>query len=186
MSERETGGITAVVEGDEIGLSTKDKVRQKPVVGYLTAELGNDPEGIILTLLRDVGLVDEEKVPTIHIPPLPHRGSEALYLAEYYYGNDKVFVSFLLPYSETSSHFHEDPMFEWYFPISGGLYLRNSSHDNDEGKLVVMRGTRVGPYFNHQAVTKEQTAITLIVLRNALLVPESRHHISTQVSTQRG
>lgn len=162
---------------DQSGANEELLAKQEAAIAYLESEFGVEYPTFFLTLLRQVGLVDETSLPTIHVPPLPHRGSDALYLAEYYYGNDMVFLSVLPPHSETSSHHHEDPMYEEYHPLSGAGYLRNSHHKDDGGKLVPMSGERVGPFLEHQLVTRGEGAIMLILLRNARLVSRDRHHI---------
>lgn len=160
-------------------------VRQKAAIAYLESEFGVEYPTFFLSLLTELGFVDEMSLPTIHVPPLPHRGSDALYLAEYSHKDDMVFLSILLPHSKTSFHYHEDPMYEEYHPISGSGYLRNTRQKGDGGRLIPMSEERVGPFLEHQVVTREESAVMLILLRNARLVSRDRHHIySGNSSTQ--
>ncbi len=108
--------------------------------------------------------------------PKPHEGSQALYLAEQFAGDSLVLVSVLGRGMKTSKHHHEHPMgSEFYLHIAGESFISingntlalNNSQDRIEVPLRV----------SHQVEAKDSASLTLIIMKNARLVPPHRLHI---------
>lgn len=109
--------------------------------------------------------------PKIHIPPVPHNGSESLYLIdEWYEGNDRILLSILPPYSKSSTHHHPQPVREFYWCLWGEFRVNG---------VLLGRGDRhlILPGEVHQAATEKELAIILIRMENAKEVPESQLHV---------
>lgn len=108
--------------------------------------------------------------------PKPHDGSQALYIVEQFIDDDWVLVSVLGSNMETSKHHHEAPMIkEKYLHIAGESFVAVGSNVialNEKNNSI-----EVPLDINHQVTTKENPALTLIVMENARLVPSGRLHI---------
>ncbi|MDO8657276.1 MAG: hypothetical protein Q7K55_00945 [Candidatus Levybacteria bacterium] len=122
----------------------------------------------------------------------PHKGSKAQYLLDNYKNlkegakkeKDRVLISYIPPFSETSTHYHIENMIEEYYLLAGELKLFAQKLDligqghkpNEE--TIPREGLIVFPGIVHRAQTQDQGALTLIVMRNAVFVDENKHHIS--------
>lgn len=108
--------------------------------------------------------------------PLPHNGSQAVYLAEQFVGDHLILVSVLGPNMRTSRHYHEAPMVqERYFHIAGESFVNVDGKElplNHEQNLI-----KVSLGVVHQARTQGNPALTLIIMENARLVSSGRLHI---------
>lgn len=148
----------------EIGFSV-------PVARYkrvLKGILGESYEDELFSLLRQRGLIDGH-LPQIFLPPDRHEGSKARYLLDFYRGDDRILVPVMGPWKKTSRHSHIEPITEEYEVLKGELSLN--------GTLIPPEGLIVPPGVLHQVETRDQYALTLIIMRDARLVPESQQHV---------
>lgn len=130
------------------------------------------PDGHKAFSLENFGLPGHYLVhnaPEVHIPPVRHRNSDALYFIDYYEGNNRILVSRLPPHSHSSRHYHNPPITEYYWLLKGELYLGE--------KPVTPVGLVIYPDQIHQIETREEAALLLILMENARLVPQDRQHI---------
>ena len=106
--------------------------------------------------------------------PRRHIGSQALYLAEEMVGKDMIFVSYLVPNGQTTTHKHQEPIREKYFQLAGfsRLLLGNEFHDLETGY-----GLTVPSDVFHKLTTKNNPSLVLIVMENAISVPKDKLHI---------
>lgn len=130
--------------------------------------LGETYQEELLEVLEKRGLAPDEHLPQLLLPPQRHERSHARYLYDFYKGNDRVLISILGPEKKTSRHYHRKPIVEDYEILRGELYLN--------GTLIPSCGLIVPSRFVHQAETRDQYALTLIVMKNAKLVRESEQH----------
>ena len=132
--------------------------------------------------LRKYHLLENGAVPQFHSPALRHlpteeekkhgkKGSEAHYLVDYYAGFDRVLVSYLPPHSKTSEHEHNMPLIEEYHPLRGEFNLN--------GEVLPSEGLLILPGFKHRGNTGDPDALTLIIMRNAAIIPEQNQHIQS-------
>ncbi len=110
--------------------------------------------------------------------PMPHNGSQAVYLAEQFRGNDLVLVPVLRRGMVTSRHHHEPPMGkEIYYHIAGEsvVYLGTEASplilNEQQSRIEIPLGVI------HQVKAPEKPALTLIVMENARLVSPGRLHV---------
>lgn len=136
---------------------------------------GNYKE-LIVRKIVELDIVLPESELNILEDPKSHNGSEALYLLEQFIDGDLVLVSFLGPNRKTSKHLHRDPMgTEQYYSLAGEAILTVGKEE-----LVLDRqyNFRVVPLDTaHQLRTRDNFALTLIVMKNAELVPAENLHI---------
>ncbi|MBI4092102.1 MAG: hypothetical protein HY427_02775 [Candidatus Levybacteria bacterium] len=132
--------------------------------------LGETYETELTELLRQRRFVTDARLPQLFLPPQRHKGSDALYLYDFYQENDRILVPIMWPYKRTTQHFHIEPIFETYEVLRGELYLN--------GVLIPPGGQRVHPGEFHQTETRGRHALTLIVMKDARLVPEAQQHAS--------
>lgn len=116
-------------------------------------------------------LVLVHNAPKIHYPPLTHENSEACYLADFYDRDNRVLLSYLLPFSRSSLHSHKEPIKEWYYLLFGKVYLTVN------GKTTEPQGLVLIPEERHWVFTLNQPALLLIVMENAKFVPEDKQHL---------
>ena len=132
--------------------------------------LGEMYETKLIELLRQRRFVTDGYLPQLFLPPQRHKGSDALYLYDFYQENDRILVSIMEAHKRASLHFHRKPIWETYEVLTGELYLN--------GILIPPEGLTVPPGLPHQAETKGQHALTLIVMRDARLILQDQHHVS--------
>lgn len=138
----------------------------------IAKSFGEKYKKLVMACLKGLGVdLPEEQV---FCEPHPHLNSDAIYIADFYTGNDRVLVSYLRPNSHTSPHHHEKPIIEEYYSCAGLLYL-NGEQVPPEGLIIWPSGRRRKS--RHQATTGENGALTVIRMKNARLVPPERQHI---------
>lgn len=139
------------------------------LVGPLTAAKAIGFARIIDVKLTENGFNKADFELEFHFPPLMHEGSNARYLLDMYYGQDRILASYIPENSTTTRHHHRYPMVEDYIVIGGVLYI---NRENIGTKSSILPGHM------HQASTgKDVGALTIIRLRNALQIPEAEQHI---------
>lgn len=145
----------------------------KLVCADVARMFGADYKKRIVEKARAVGLRDEIQ---FFDEPMPHEGSQAVYLAQQFMGDHLVLVPVLQPHMKTSRHYHEAPMSnEVYAHISGESFI-----DVGDERLVLNEerdSIEVSLNVAHQVTTKENPSLTLIVMKNARLVPSGRLHV---------
>lgn len=108
--------------------------------------------------------------------PKPHNGSDALYFLEQFIHNDWVLVSLLGPNRKTSRHLHAAPVGaeEYYFLAGEAILTMGEKEDplNSEHNFRVVPSNTP-----HQLKTRDNFALTLIIMKNAKLAPEGKLHI---------
>ena len=167
MVER-NGGL---IRSEPSGLLVPEK---RPLTNEDIARMfGPDYRKLIEKKAEQVGIGERLRFFDI---PLPHNRSQAVYLAEQFVGDHLVLVPVLGPNMKTSRHSHVAPMVqERYFHIAGESFVKVGGEDlalNDEQNLIEVPLGVV-----HQVSTKEKSALTLIIMENALLVPSGRLHV---------
>lgn len=108
--------------------------------------------------------------------PLPHEGSQAVYLVEQLVEDHLILVPVLGPNMRTSRHHHESPMVqEIYFYIVGESFIKVGKEEH----LLNRERPRIDVPLDavHQVRTEEKPALTLIIMEKARLVPPDRLHI---------
>lgn len=134
---------------------------------------------------KKLHLIDDGIIGVNH-PFVEHRGSDMIYPFDFYTCDpqtgkpkDRVMVQFAAAGAVSSTHKHEEPIFEEYYPVdfgerSGVLYLNIGGNI----KAVPTTGFRVPTDMYHRAFTREEgnPVVTIVVLRNAGSIPEHRHH----------
>ena len=156
------------------GLITPIPTEQRKLVhADIVRMFGSDYRERIRDKARAFGLSDEIQ---FFDEPMPHVGSQALYLAQQFMGDHLVLVPVLRPHMRTSKHHHEIPMFnEVYSHVAGESFI-----DAGEKRFVLNKDQdliEVPLNVSHQVTTKESPSLTLIIMRNARLVPSGRLHI---------
>lgn len=162
VSVIETGGLLFERPGELRNYNGFDVSKFSP---------GNYREYLLKYLIQR-GLADESHSEFVFEVPKPHIGSQAVYFADYYIGDEKehrVLISFLRTHAKSSEHYHREPLVEEYYPLAGQLYLN--------GEPIPPKGLIVAPNTTHRASTRDIKAITLIVMRNAGRFPENEQHV---------
>lgn len=156
------------------------KLNTEAIQKELTLAFGENNRELAMAQLRTLGVdLPEERV---FCDPHLHEGSQAIYIADFYAGKNRVLISYLRPNSHTSIHHHEKPIIEEYYSLAGALYL-NGEMIPKEGLVVWPSGRRRKTV--HTAIAGNEGALTLIVMRNAKKVPAKRQHIRLPEETER-
>lgn len=132
----------------------------------------NDYQKLPLDNLGFPGSFLIHDAPEVHNPPKGHQRSEAVYLLDFYQGDDRILVPHLPPHSLSSRHYHKPPIIEYYWLLKGEAYL--------EERPVTIEGISIHPGEIHQVTTKESGVLLLILMTKARLVPEENQHIYHQ------
>ena len=132
--------------------------------------LGETYQAELIELLRQRRFITDGSLPQLLLPPDRHERSRARYLFDFYQENDRILVPIMGPHKRTTRHFHIEPIWETYEVLRGELYI--------DGIPIPSEGLTIPPEVFHQAETRERYALTLIVMRDARLVPQDQQHAS--------
>lgn len=156
-------------ESGLIATTEQGKLVHVDIVGMF----GSDYRERIVNKARAVGLSNEIQ---FFDKPMPHEGSQALYLVQQFMGDHLVLVPALGSYMRTSMHYHEAPMvMERYFHIAGESFVSVNGKKlplNSEQNLI-----EVPLGIVHQVRTQANPSLTLIIMENARLVAPGRLHV---------
>ncbi|MDP3998545.1 MAG: hypothetical protein Q8P89_02925 [bacterium] len=141
----------------------------RPAIYVAEEYLANGCKRLPLESLGFPGFVLVHDALEMHDPPKGHENSQAVYLADYYNGSDRILVSFLRPNSQSSRHYHSPPITEFYWLLAGEAKVGE--------KLIPKGGFVINPEEVHQVTTEGNGALLLISMTNAGLVPEDKQHI---------
>lgn len=136
--------------------------------------LGETYQEELIELFRQRGFITDGCLPSLCLPADRHEGSNARYLFDFYHRDDRILVPIMGPWKKTTQHFHRSPIIETYEILKGKLYL---SLNGSSSILIPPEGLTVSAGDVHQAETRDQYALTLIVMKNAKLVPHDQQHI---------
>lgn len=150
--------------------SWQDRDPRKLYDEALKGILGETYKTELIELLRRRRFITDGCLPSLLLPPQRHEGSRARYLFDFYQEDNRILVSIMGSHKRTSRHFHIEPIWETYEVLRGELYIN--------GILIPSEGLTIPPGVFHQAETRGQYALTLIVMRDARLVPEAQQHAS--------
>lgn len=135
---------------------------------------GLDYKKVVADVLGNLGLLPDGHALNFFKTPIEHKGSKARYFLEELIGPNKMYVSFLDSNGKTTRHKHQDPIRETYLQLAGSSFLRI---DDDFRELRAGSALTVLSDVPHQLTTREDPSLTLIVMKNAALVPADRLHI---------
>jgi len=112
----------------------------------------------VLIALEQLGLKPAQGFPKELLSPIQHPGSNAVYLMEYPLNeNELILVQSLGPHQATSVHFHPEGVSEEFIPYEGTLLIN--------GTPLTPLGRRVNLGEIHQATTRDNSALTIIVMQ---------------------
>lgn len=110
--------------------------------------------------------------------PIPHDGSQAVYLVEQFEGDDLILVPVLQKGMKTSQHHHVEPMRkESYFHIAGESVVHVGTEENPQPLNDIHPVREIPLGLIHQVRAPNGPTLTLIIMEKARLVPPGQLHI---------
>ena len=171
--------------GDGSGFSNEDEVVNRIVRDYLLSTIGENYEERILERMVELCIISVAELGNFQFSAenlKRHPRSKALYLIDEKYNSadDLVYLSVLVPRTQTSPHYHNPPISEIYHPLEGELHLRSRPLQSQFVEDEVIQKGRVRivyPREAHQAETKDQFALTAIQMKGTRGIPSDRLHV---------